>query len=324
MAKLIINIKNERDMKDLIKRISLILSVVVIGVTLFTGCKEEAYDREMYHPVLYLLSSGSENVFTIVCPFEEPGATKYFSIGCGGSHSNSEEVVIDLEPDTVLLDSYNRINFVIDTAAFAKLLPESRYEISSYKITFPANSPEQYVGIPVTVNQSGLSPDSIYFIPVCIKSVSRYEVNPEKNNVLIRIAVENRFAEQVNTTIYYQRGTLTGGTTETPVNGSKTVQPLSRDGIRLFAGTQVQSNKSTLEEIKTYAIVVTVNADNSVSISPYANIEVEQLTQVNYNRYYTQKNAEGKDVDYFDLYYRFRTAGASSWTEIKESLERMN
>jgi hypothetical protein len=283
----------------------------------------------MYRPVLYLLSSGTSNVYTVVIPFKETNVTSYFSVGCGGSLPNPEEVVIELEPDTVLYDKYNSINYD-DPTMYARLLSPDRYEITSYKVTLPAASPEQYVKVPVKINQQGLSPDSIYFIPIAIKSVSKYEVNPDKSNVLFRVAVENDYAEQINTTVYYQRGTMITGDNSTPINGSIMFQPLSKDEVRMFAGTRTQTAKSTLDEINTYSIVAKVNADSTVTVRPYGTIEVELLNDANYNRYYTQVNIEGKSVDYFDLYYRFRTLVStepdvySNWIEIKESLQRMN
>jgi hypothetical protein len=296
----------------------------------FAGCEgDEIYEKEMYRPVLYLLSSGTNNIYTVVIPFKETNATSYFSVGCGGSLPNPEEVVIELEPDTVLYDKYNSINYD-DTAMYARLLPSNRYEITSYTVKLPAASPEQYVKVPVKINQHGLSPDSIYFIPLAIKSVSKYEVNPDKNNVLFRVAVENDYAEQLSTTVYYQRGTSITGSTSTPINGSIVFQPLSKDEVRMFAGTRTQTAKSTLDEINTYSIVAKVNADSTVTVRPYGTIEVEQLDDEAYNRYYTIVNTEGKAVDYFDLYYRFRTLVStdpevySNWTEIKESLQRMN
>lgn len=294
------------------------------------GCDgNKIYEKEMYRPVLYMLSNGANNVYTVVIPFGDTGVTTSFSIGCGGSLSNPEEAVIELEPDTVLYDMYNRINFD-DSASYARLLPQYRYEIPSMTVSMPAASHDQYVEVPVYISQNGLSPDSVYFIPLAIKSVSRYEVNPDSRNILFRVAVENTYAEQINTTIYYQRGTMTSGGQLLPVNGSTVLQPLSKNEVRMFAGTRIQTAQSTLDEINTYSIVAKINADSSVVVVPYGTIDVEQLDGENYNRYYTRINAEGRKVDYFDLHYRFRTLKSTEpgvygeWTEIRESLQRIS
>jgi hypothetical protein len=316
---------------------SISVMMAVMFATLFTGCTDSSmYDKEMYHPVIYLISSGDQNVYTVVIPFKESNPVTYVSVGCGGSKSNPEEVTVVLEQDNNdLFDRYNRTNFDIDTDKFARLLPQNRYEIPSWNVTFPANSPESYANVEVRLNQQGLSPDSIYFVPIAIKSVSQYEINPDKSNMLLRVAVINDYAEQTATTVYTLKGTITSGTNSTAVTASKIVQPLSADEVRLFAGIQVQTNKSTLEEIAKYALIAKINPDNTVSLRPYGTIEVEMLTQEGYNRYYTQNDPlTGRDIQYMDLYYRYRTLKTpatpenpeswDAWIEIREMLQRIN
>jgi hypothetical protein len=319
-------------MNKILEKKTVLIFGVIVCMACFSSCnKDKMYEKEMYHPVLYLLSSGTDNVYTVVVPFKESDAKSYFSVGCGGSLPNPEEVVIELERDTILYDKYNRKNFD-NESKYARLLPSNRYEISSDRVVLPANSPDQYVKVPVKINQQGLSPDSIYFIPIAIKSVSKYEVNPDKYNMLFRVAVENDYAEQVKTTVYYQRGTSVSGnsTTVMPITGSKMVYPLSIDEVRMFAGVRTQTAQTTVAEINKYSIVVRIAADSSTTIRPYGTIEVEQLEDEAYNRYYTITDVEGKSVDYIDLYYRFRTLNStdpdvySDWTAIRESLQRMN
>jgi hypothetical protein len=58
------------------------------------------------------------------------------------------------------------------------------------------------------------------------------------------------------------------------------------------------------------------------------------LTQDGYNRYYTQNDPiTGRDVQYMDLYYRYRTLipatpdtpeSRDDWIEVKEILQRVN
>jgi hypothetical protein len=313
-------------MKQVYNRVGAMIAVMF--AVLLSGCSDQAmYDKEMYHPVIYLLSSGEQNVYTVVIPFKEASPVTYVSVGCGGSKSNPEEVTVVLEQDNNdLYDRYNRINYDINTDKYARLLPQSRYEIPSWSVTFPAGSPDSYANLGVRIDQQGLSPDSIYLVPLAIKSVSRYEVNPEKSNMLLRVAVMNDYAEQIATTVYTMKGTLAIATTSIAVTGSKVVQPLSADEVRFFAGIQVQTNKSTLEDIAKYALIAKIDSDGAVSLRPYGTIEVEMLTQKDYNRYYTQNDpVTGREVQYMDLYYRYRIPGPGAyWTEVKEMLQRVN
>lgn len=309
-----------------ITKICIYATSLAVGTVFVSACSnQDFYEKEMYKSVLYMLSEGNQNVYTIVLPFKEtPPTQAFFSIGCGGSLPNEEEVVVELETDTVLYDQFNRLNFVVDTPSFARILPESRYHLSSYTVRFPANLSDQYVKVPIEVDHHGLSPDSIYLIPLNIKSVSRYELNEEKRNALIRIAVENDYAEQINATYYILRGTKITGTSSTSISGSKVAAPISATDVRFYAGDIVQSDEVTLAEIQENTIVATINSDSTVSVRPYGTLEVEQVNVENYNRYYTQPGSDGKPVQYIDVAYRYRKPGQTAWTEIRESLERSN
>lgn len=181
------------------------LALAICITVSFAACnRDEIYKKEMYKKVVYLLSDNNQ-IFTEVYTLNEDEPVKYLSVGCGGSLPNDEEIVITLEPDTILLGKYNKTNFDIDSSSFAKLLPASHYEISSMTISLPAQSADQYVKLPIKVRPEGLSPDSTYFVPLAIKNVSTYEINPEKSNVLYQVVIENDYAEQKNRTYYHMK-----------------------------------------------------------------------------------------------------------------------
>jgi hypothetical protein len=306
-------------------------AIILLMLAGFISCdRNSIYEEEKYKPVIYLLST-SNMTYSEVYTLKEETPVKFFSIGCGGSLPNPEEVTITLEADTVLLSRYNKSSFDIDSASFAKLLPENRYEIESMTVTLPANSPEQFVKVPVKVRPEGLSPDSIYFIPLAIKSVSRYEVNPEKRSVLFRVAIANDYAEQLKTTYYYMTGSTTpeSGAARL-IAGSRMVHPLTGNRVRVFAGAPqiVTPAKPTVAEIEKHSIVLQINDDKTVDFFPYKTIEVEKLADPRQNIY----SVEGKER-YVYLYYRFRTlttpatetdpAVYSEWNTVKQTLRRL-
>jgi hypothetical protein len=174
----------------------------------------------------------------------------------------------------------------------------------------------------------GLSPDTIYFIPLAIKSVSCYEVNEEKRNFLYRVTIENEYAKQATVTYYTKKGSEKNQSTnaESVLSGTKVVQPLTGDKVRLFTGNNTQNQTTTLADIRKFAIVVQVQADQSVDISPYGTIEVEKLNDLDYNRYAVVKQ-DSRDLRTFFLYYRYRTRNTngtfSAWMEVKETLTRV-
>jgi hypothetical protein len=230
-----------------------------------------------------------------------------------------------------LLDRYNLSNFDIDTSLYAKILPADRYEIESYTVVIPANPTDQYVKVPVKVRPLGLSPDSTYFIPLAIKSVSRGEVNEDKYNMLYCVRIENDYAQQ-NNTYYTKKGyeKNQSNNSEASLSGTKRVQPLAGNKVRMFTGNNTQSSTSTVADIEKYAIVVEVKADSTLAYTPYGTIEVEALEAADYNRYsyVTQYNLDTqgyREQHVFALYYRYRILNNdgvtfSVWMEVKETL----
>jgi hypothetical protein len=238
---------------------------------------------------------------------------------------------VTLEPDRILFDQYNKSNFDIDYSSYAKILSADRYEIESYTVVIPANPTEQYVKIPVKVRPLGLSPDSTYFIPLAIKSVSRYEVNEEKYNMLYCVRIENDYADQ-NNTYYTKKGyeINQSNNSETSLSGTKRVQPLTGNKVRMFTGNNTQSSTTTVADMEKYAIVVEVKADSTLACTPYGTIEVEMLEDIDYNRYsyviqYNIDTQGYREQHVFALYYRYRILNSdgvtfSAWMEVKEML----
>jgi hypothetical protein len=292
--------------------------------------KDDIYEKEMYKNVVYLLS-GSSNVYTIHYTLNETESVQYLSVGCGGTRPNPEEITVTLEPDRVLFDRYNLNNFELNYSSYAKILPADRYEIESYTVVIPANPTEQYVKVPVKVRPLGLSPDSTYFIALAIKSVSRYEVNEDKYNMLYCIRIENDYAWHAGA-YYTKKGYVKNlsDNSEVTLSGTKKVQPLTGNKVRMFAGNNTQSNSSSVADINRYAITVEVKQDSSLAYTPYGTIEVEALEDTDYNRYryvalYNIDTQSFKEQHVFALYYRYRTLNSdgvtfSAWMEVKETL----
>lgn len=230
-----------------------------------------------------------------------------------------------VEPNPEMLDRYNSLNYNYESE-YAKLLPADRYEIESYSVTLPANSDYHYARMPVKVRPLGLSPDSIYFIPLKIKSVSRYDVNEDKSDVLFRVTIENDYAEQLVPTYYVKSGTMTNPVTV--LSGTKLVQPLDSNKVRMFIGNEIYGTLTTEADIERLSVVVQVNEDNSLTVTPYGSMEVEMLDKVNgYNRYIPDLVQGTSKQRVFYLNYRFRLMQSNgtftAWREVEERLIRV-
>ncbi|SFL37227.1 protein of unknown function [Porphyromonadaceae bacterium KH3CP3RA] len=307
-------------------KISLPIFITCILAVSIAGCNTDSiYQDEQYKTLVYLLS-GSENVFATSYTLNEEEPVRYVSVGCGGSNSNEQEITVTLEPNPAMLDEFNSLNYNYQSE-YAKLLPADRYEIESYTVTLPASSDYHYVRMPVKVRPLGLSPDSIYFIPLKIKSVSRYDVNEDKSDVLFRVAIENDYAEQLVPTYYAKSGTMTNPITV--LSGTKLVQPLEKDKVRMFIGNETYGNTTTVADIERLSVVVQILEDNTLVVTPYGDsMEVEMLDNVNgYNRYVPELLQGTTRQRVFYLNYRFRLKKSDGtfnvWREVEERLIRI-
>ena len=273
---------------------------------LMTACNEnEQFEGELYEKVIYVLSD-NDYMFPTVHKLGEttPG---YLTIYCGGTEHITEDVRVEVEPYQQVLDDYNYINFDIDESRYARLLDPSHYTIEDYSTVLEANSPDYYSLIPIKVNPDGLSPDSTYIIPMRIKSVSNYRVNPDKDRVMYKVVLANEFATMERTTYYQMNGVetlgLSSGDVASGVSVTRVVAPLEKNKVRMFAGThQYVPNNVSLEEINTYALTVTFNDDNTISIGSYANLEVEMIDDPESNNW--EYNEKGWLV--LNMSYRFK------------------
>lgn len=287
-------------------KIKYIIPTVMAAGAMLTACNEnEQFEGELYEKVIYVLSD-NDHLFSSVHNLGET-TTGYLTIYCGGTEHIKKDVTVEIEPYEEALNHYNYVNYDIDESRYAKLLDPSHYSIESYSTVLKADSPDYYSLIPIKVNPDGLSPDSTYIIPMRIKSVSDYRVNPDKDNVLYRVVLANEFATMETTTYYQMTGVetlgLSSGENASGVSVTRVVAPLTKNKVRMFAGTHSYvPNSVTLEEINKYAMTVTLNEDHSVEIAPYGDIEVEQLEDAESN--YWEYNEKGWLMLYMSYRYK--------------------
>ncbi|MDR0714422.1 MAG: DUF4361 domain-containing protein [Bacteroidales bacterium] len=243
------------------------LTILSAGVL---SCNIDAvYEKEQYKKVIALVSNAEYNVFPVVHDLEEPETAGYAAAVCGGTNPTDREIRISLAPDREIFDNYNMRTFDVDSAKFARLMPESQYTIGDYGITIPAG--ERYGRMEILVRPGGLSPDSTYFIPLKAESISAYELNPDKDYLLYRVLIKNRWATQESVTNYTMRAFR--GTTQLP--GVKVMHPISRNRVRVMvANAAFQSNIATINQ---YGMYLDIGANNRVSITPVKDLVVSQV-----------------------------------------------
>jgi hypothetical protein len=235
-----------------------------------TACNEDkVFENEQYKTVFALVSNDDYNIFQVVHDLDQPESVGYVSASCGGTKSSEKDIEISLVQDMEAFDDYNTSNYDVDVSSYARLLPENRYDIDSYNLTIPAG--ERNGRMTIRIRPDGLSPDSIYFIPVKIDTYSAYEVNPDKSNVLYRVLIKNQYATQESPTNYTMRAYR--GTMQIP--GQKTMHPISRNKVRIMADNI--TFQADIDDINTNGIILEITEENKVLISPVKDLNVTQV-----------------------------------------------
>ncbi|GAB1415747.1 DUF4361 domain-containing protein [Paludibacter sp.] len=305
----------------------------------FTSCEEDIFNKELYEKIFSLLSD-SEQVFNVVHPFEDGGSNRNLSIYCSGTKSIDEDVTIEIELDTdSLFKKYNEREHDLDSLSFAKKLDASRFQVASFTTTMKANQKDPYAAIPIKIDVNGLSPDSVYFIPLRIKSVSgNYKINPDKRNILYRPLLENRFASQ-NKTTYRSKGVehkyrADGVKLETNYSedfgATKIVYPISKTKVRVTLRHNVSLSQNGLPNrdiIEKQSLIIEVDENNKLTFTPYNANKFLYLIEtldpgddIYYNNEFRVEN--GRDCFFLNFRYKEKTGSGKRWFKITERLRR--
>ena len=256
-----------------------IISVVVL-ILVSAACDQyEVFDKEQYKN-RFALISGTDNVYEKFFDLRVAESTGYISFSMGGTNPTDKDLTINLLEDPSYIDSYNSSNYDMEIDKYARKMPANKYDISSLQCIIPAG--EAGATVPVKIRPDGLSPDSTYFIAVRVDNYSDYELNPVKNHVLFKVGIKNYYAKGDRSSSYTLIGRKSQLNNETgeysleiTVPGSKVVEPLAANKVRMMAGNEVY--KSELVTLINMAVVLEVDNDNKVTISSYQNLDVKQI-----------------------------------------------
>jgi hypothetical protein len=166
-----------------------IMMIAVIGAVICSCNSTEFFEREQYKNVVALLSDDGYNIFTEEHDLGSIEITGYVSAVCGGSFPIEKDIDITVVRDEDLLLRYNQSNFELDEEQYAHLLSPDKYDIEDFNINIPSGQRRGLMAI--TLRPNGLSPDSVYFIPLRADRFTAYKMNPEKSTVLYRVMIKN-------------------------------------------------------------------------------------------------------------------------------------
>lgn len=248
-------------------------SLIMLALALVACDRDEVFEKEQYKNVFALISE-NDNVSR---KFHLLGkeSVGYIAASLGGTNPTTKNIVVKMVEDPYYLNAFNKMNFDVDKAKYVLPMPESNYDIENFEFTIPDG--EIRGRLPIRVRPDGLSPDHEYGIPLRVESHSAYEVNPDKSYIIYSVRIKNRWAAGDGNTVYNMNARMSekGETYELQMPGTKVMHPITENQVRIMAGNETyEAIASTFNK---FAILLTIDEDNRVAISPYKNIEVTQM-----------------------------------------------
>jgi hypothetical protein len=287
--------------------------LIILGLVagLCSCNRDEIFEREQYKNVFALVSDDGYNIFTTVHDLDEPESIGYIAASCGGTNPTLEDIDITVELSQESFDHYNTANFDRDSSKYAQLLSPDKYSIDNRHFTIPAGKINGK--LPLRIRPEGLSPDSVYFIPLKVSAISAYEVNPDKSDVLYCVQIKNQYATQQTATNYAMLGVLNG----VNIMGQKRMHPISANKVRIMAGTEAFEAK--IATLNKSGIILEIDENDNVHISSYKDMVV---TQVNDDPAYpnTFKIVDDGYRTYKTFLLRYDYKVGSTTYEMKEEL----
>lgn len=284
----------------------LLLTVVLTAAS----CEQNLLEMEQYKKVIYL-KSGDNHILTYPYTMNDGVSTGYLTIGSGGTMPLEKDLQVKLALDTPALNKYNYRIFGNEYGKYAQLLDARYYESLNLDAVVPKGEVSATVALPVALKVSALSPDTTYMIPVRIASVSDFEVNPEKDFILFRIGLENKYTSVVSRSYKMKGLKQVGSGAVSTITTTKVMQPLGSNRVRIFPENIAAT--TVLSDIEGKTIVLVINSDNSVNVLPYKSIKVEENGACLYN----------EATKEFLLHYRYRLTETAQWITVTETLTRV-
>ena len=303
--------------------------ILCSALVVISGCDNYDFAQEQFRKEVNLLSNSSLVYDRQVAELQQGGDTLFVVASLSGSQASDESFTVALQNSDTLLRAYNKSNFDINKARFAKYLPEECYEFPTMEMTIPAGSSKAMFPVYLK-NLDKISPDSIYFLEYKIDSLKTPDCNPKKRHVLLRIHKENYYAS-TQTATYYN---YTSSTIIIPNTDGTSEVRRPENSVRLMAGDESFSDYTTaLDIINKGSIILEMGEQlpenplaKELTILPYKDIDVMQLTPIGeYDNTYLLnviRTPDGRATYYkeFRLHYKYRLQPTDRYREVNAKL----
>ena len=114
-----------------------ILTIILCSaLVMISGCDKYDFDQEQFRKEVNLLSNSNLVYDRQVAELQQGGDTLFVVASLSGSQATDEPVTVVLQHSDTLVRAYNKSNFDINKARFAKYLPEECYGNEHFRRLF--------------------------------------------------------------------------------------------------------------------------------------------------------------------------------------------
>lgn len=232
---------------------------------LFVGCDVESpLSKDLYEQQVYIVGAKDKIIDRDLNIGNLPD-TISVSIAVSGSRNSTQDVTVSLAEDTGAINNYNLRNLSALVTQYRKLA-DGVYTYPSQNVTVKAG--QVYSTFPIHITPTTLHCDSLYMLALKLKSTSAYTLNATDTVALVRINLTNKYSG-----LYYMDGVIRN------VNNPKdsVIYKMARNlkatdngnTVRMFHYNNEFNQGDTKDYRPTHTFRITVNADNSISVSTW-------------------------------------------------------
>lgn len=277
-------------MKDNMKKILLLTSILTLLTPLFVSCEEEIspINEDLFPQKVYIVGTRDQIVHRDV-NLANTTDTIFLSVAVSGSQPLSKDVTVTLIENPEEIALYNQRNVSGEAVQYQKP-SDSIYHYPLEQLTI--KSGEVYNTFPIYIQPETLQCDSLYMIPLRLNSISDYELSDNDTTVLVRLHLKNEYSG-----LYYVEGVL-----KNTINTSdSTIYKMSRNLVATDDGNTVRMyhfNNETDDYRPTHTFKITINSDNSLSYATWDKFVIYEGG----GRYYP-------DIKLYDFWYEYDNNG---------------
>jgi len=256
------------------------------------ACSNEVDFGEQYKKTVYIVNS-NEWLYTGHHFFDTTNDEIVVSVYCASTKPITSELRTRFKIDRLALDSLNNLFLSVDPSYISKvMLPPSNYQLDGELYT-TIKAGEQYGILRIPFNFADLDPDVAFALPVTLVSNSAdYDINYSLRSIVYEIRMENKYS-----------GDYAGSSQESPtvIRGVQPVlRALSSNTVRM----PIHNLSSDRLNINTNFMILTIDSDGSVAISPWASANVTDLGDSFYDA----------TTQTFELNYSFTNIAGNTFT----------